>query len=54
LRLSDKTGEPRAAALRRAGVSLLIDLPHRAETAVLWSPDRGTLDAALRRLDRCN
>ncbi|HEV3362404.1 MAG TPA: hypothetical protein VG247_36790 [Pseudonocardiaceae bacterium] len=51
LRLGDKHGEARAAALRGAGVTLLIDLPHRGETAVLWSPDRATLDAALRRLD---
>lgn len=51
LRLSDKHGEARAAALRGAGVTLLVDLPHRGETAVLWSPDRATLDAALGRLD---
>lgn len=29
------------------GVTLLIELPHRVETAVLWSPRRHVLDAAL-------
>jgi len=54
LRLSEKHGEARTAALRGANVTLLIDLPHRGETAVLWSPDRAILDAALQRLDACN
>jgi hypothetical protein len=52
LTLSDKNDRARAAAMRRIGVMLLIDLPHRAETAVLWSPDHAILEAALDRLRR--
>ncbi|MGV9674027.1 hypothetical protein ACWDSJ_01990 [Nocardia sp. NPDC003482] len=52
LTLSRKHGPARRAAMRGVGVTLLIELPHRGETAVLWSPDRARLDTALRRLDR--
>jgi hypothetical protein len=48
--LSDRTDRGRRAAMQGAGVSLLIDLPHRKETAVLWSPTHGHLHAALDRL----
>ncbi|WP_297627024.1 hypothetical protein [Nocardia sp.] len=49
---SQKQGRSRAAAMRGIGVTLPIDLPHRRESAVLWSPDRYLLDAAVDRLDR--
>ncbi len=52
LALSQKQGPSRSAAMRGVGVTLLIDLPHRRETAVLWSPDRPHLMAALNRLGR--
>lgn len=48
--LSHKEGRPRRAAMYGIGVTLLIDLPHRGETAVLWSPRRHVLDASLERL----
>lgn len=50
LMLSQKQGHARTAALRAAGVALFIDLPHSGETAVLWSPQRELLDAAVGRL----
>ncbi|GAB2532679.1 hypothetical protein GCM10027167_41980 [Nocardia heshunensis] len=50
LALSTKEGRPRRAAMRGIGVTLLIDLPHRRETALLWSPNRHLLDAASQRL----
>jgi hypothetical protein len=48
--LSHKEGRSRRAAMDGIGVALLIDLPHRGETAVLWSPSRHTLDGSLQRL----
>lgn len=48
--LSHKEGRSRRAAMEGIGVTLLIDLPHRAETAILWSPDRHVLDASLERI----
>ncbi len=50
LMLSQKHGPARRSAMRGVAVTLLIDLPHRRETAVLWSPDRRQLEAALNRL----
>jgi hypothetical protein len=50
LMLSQKQGRSRVAAMRGVGVTLLIDLPHRRETSVLWSPDRHLLNTALDRL----
>ncbi|MFF2554595.1 hypothetical protein ACFVUS_26580 [Nocardia sp. NPDC058058] len=52
--LSHKEGRSRTAALEGVGVSLLIDLPHRNETAVLWSPTRHILNAAVERLRSTN
>ena len=50
LTLSVLDGDAREAARRSAGVTLMIDLPHRKETAVLWSPERTALEAAIVRL----
>jgi hypothetical protein len=36
--------------MRGVGVSLLVNLPHRGETAVLVSLNRDSLDAAIARL----
>jgi hypothetical protein len=52
LTLSDKNDHARTAALCSVGVSLLIDLPHRRETAVLWSPEHAVRQAALHRQRR--
>ncbi len=50
LALSMVDGNAREAARRSAGVTLMIDLPHRNETAVLWSSERSTLEAGMARL----
>ncbi|MFF0614088.1 hypothetical protein ACFYUD_36025 [Nocardia tengchongensis] len=50
--LSDKEGRSRRAAMDGIGVTLLIDLPHRGETAIVWSSSRDVLDSAVERLHR--
>jgi hypothetical protein len=50
LMLGWKEVRSRMAAMRGVGITLLIELPHRRETTVMWSPDRPHLNAALDRL----
>ncbi|MFB7719447.1 hypothetical protein [Nocardia sp. NPDC056100] len=50
--LSDKEGRSRRAAMDGIGVALLIDLPHRRETAIVWGSSRDVLESAVERL-RC-
>jgi hypothetical protein len=48
--LSQKEGRSRSAAMKGIGVALLVDLPHRGETAIVWGSSRNVLDSAVERL----
>lgn len=50
LSLSQKTAQARGAAMNAVDVTLLIDLPHRSETAVISSLKRTILEEATGRL----
>ncbi|MFD6094146.1 hypothetical protein ACFWGN_18690 [Oerskovia sp. NPDC060338] len=52
LLLDGKSGRARSAAVRGCGVTLILDLPHADESAVLTSPDRTRLLGAVGRLER--